>query len=59
MLSLWGGSLKFAGLRQGRYKRILAEVEGAVKRWPKLAKRNGVPASVIRAIAGVHEFTLR
>lgn len=50
---------KFAGLRQGRYKKILAEVENAVKSWPKLAKKNGVPANVIRAIADAHEFTLQ
>lgn len=49
---------KFAGLRQGRYKKILAEVENAVKSWPKLAKKNGIPANVIRAIADAHEFTL-
>ena len=47
---------KFAGLRQGRYKKILHEVEDAVRQWPRLARQNGVPARIIRAIASVHEM---
>jgi serine/threonine-protein kinase HipA len=46
---------KFAGLRQGRYKKILHEVEDAVRQWPKLARQNGVPARIIRTIASGHE----
>ena len=49
---------KFAGLKQGRYKKILAEVEDSVREWPKLAKQNGVPVRIARAIAGAHEFFL-
>ena len=49
---------KFAGLKQGRYKKILAEVENAVKQWPRLAKQNEVPAKIAHAIARVHEFIL-
>ena len=49
---------KFAGLKQGRYKKILAEVEDAVMQWKKLAKQNGVPVRIARAIAGAHEFFL-
>ena len=49
---------KFAGLKQGRYKKILAEVEDAVMQWKKFAKQNGVPIKIARAIAGVHEFIL-
>ena len=44
---------KFAGLRQGRYKKILAEVKSAVAAWPELAKQNDVPIKIIRAIAAV------
>ena len=49
---------KFAGLKQGRYKKILAEVDDAITQWAKLAKQNGVPIRIARAIAGVHEFIL-
>ena len=45
---------KFAGLRQGRYKKILNEVKSAVTEWPKLAKQNEVPIRIIRAIAAAH-----
>ena len=45
---------KFAGLRQGRYKKILDEVKSAVTEWPKLAKQNEVPTRTIRAIAAAH-----
>ncbi len=45
---------KFAGLRQGRYKKILDEVKSAVTEWPKLAKQNEVPTRIIRAIAAAH-----
>ena len=47
---------KFAGLRQGRYKKILAEVEDAVHQWSKLAKQNDIPARIIHAIEKTHEF---
>ena len=47
---------KFAGLKQGRYKKIIAEVENAVREWPKLAKQNGVPARIVRAIEKTQEF---
>ena len=47
---------KFAGLKQGRYKKIIAEVEEAVHQWPKLAKQNGVPARIVRAIEKTQEF---
>lgn len=47
---------KFAGLRQGRYKKIITEVEKAVRDWSKLAKQNGVSARIIRAIEKTHEF---
>ena len=47
---------KFAGLKQGRFKKILAEVEDAVRQWPKFAKRNGVPAKIIRNIEKAQEF---
>lgn len=45
---------KFAGLRQGRYKKILDEVKSAVTEWPKLAKQNEVHTRIIRAIAAAH-----
>lgn len=45
---------KFAGLRQGRYKKILDEVKSAVTEWPKLAKQNEVPTRIIHAIAAAH-----
>lgn len=47
---------KFAGFKQGRYKKIIAEVEEAVHQWPKLAKQNGVPARIVRAIEKTQEF---
>jgi serine/threonine-protein kinase HipA len=47
---------KFAGLKQGRCKKIMAEVEEAVRQWPKLAKQNGVQARIVRAIEKAQEF---
>ena len=54
MLADFKAVAKFAGLRQGRYKKILAEVKSAVAAWPELAKQNDVPIKIIRAIAAVH-----
>ena len=54
MLDDFKAVAKFAGLRQGRYKKILAEVKSAVAAWPELAKQNDVPIKIIRAIAAVH-----
>lgn len=45
---------KFAGLKQGRYKKILAEVQSAVAQWPKLAKKNEVHSEYIKAIKATH-----
>lgn len=45
---------KFAGLKQGRYKKILAEVQSAVAQWPKLAKKNEVHSEYIKAIKAAH-----
>ncbi|MCQ2109282.1 MAG: type II toxin-antitoxin system HipA family toxin [Fibrobacter sp.] len=45
---------KFAGLKQGRYKKILAEVQSAVAQWPKLAKKNEVHSEYTKAIKAVH-----
>ena len=45
---------KFAGLKQGRYKKILADVQNAVGLWDKLAKQNDVNADYIRQIRVVH-----
>ncbi len=56
MLDDFKAVAKFAGLKQGRYKKILAEVQDAVRLWPKLAKQNGIPAKIIRAIEKTHEF---
>lgn len=50
---------KFAGLMQGRYKKVLDEVEDAVSQWPKLAKKNGVPARIIKAIARTHRLATK
>ena len=41
---------RFAGLKQGRYKKILAEVQAAVARWSKLAKQNEVNPAYVRQI---------
>ena len=49
---------KFAGLKQGRYKKIIGEVEEAVREWPKFAKQNGVPARIVREIEKTHEFVM-
>ena len=45
---------KFAGLKQGRYKKILGEVQEAVSAWGKLARRNEVRPEYIRAIGKTH-----
>lgn len=45
---------KFAGLKQGRYKKILADVQDAVSQWNKFAKRNDVNADYIRQIRAAH-----
>ncbi len=45
---------KFAGLKQGRYKKILAEVQSAVAQWPKLAKKNEVHSEYTKAIKATH-----
>lgn len=45
---------KFAGLKQGRYKKILDEIQGAVATWSKLAKKNDVNAAYIRQIKATH-----
>lgn len=45
---------KFAGLKQGRYKKILAEVQSAVAQWPKLAKKNEVHSEYTKAIKAAH-----
>ena len=49
---------KFTGLKQGRYKKIIGEVEEAVREWPKFAKQNGVPARIVREIEKTHEFVM-
>lgn len=45
---------KFAGLRQGRYKKILDEVQGAVAQWETLAQANSVHKSYIGLIKYAH-----
>jgi len=45
---------KFAGLKQGRYKKILNEVQSAVEQWNTLAKANEVSKKYIKAIQTVH-----
>ncbi|MCL4103013.1 type II toxin-antitoxin system HipA family toxin [Fibrobacter sp. HC4] len=45
---------KFAGLKQGRYKKILADVQSAVSQWSKFAKTNEVRAEYIKQIKAVH-----
>ncbi len=45
---------KFAGLKQGRYKKILAEVQNAVGQWSKLAKQNEVRTEYIKQIKAAH-----
>ena len=45
---------KFAGLKQGRYKKILANVQSAVSQWSKLAKKNDVNAAYIKQIKATH-----
>ncbi len=45
---------KFAGLKQGRYKKILAEVQDAVSQWSKLAKQNEVRTEYIKQIKAAH-----
>ncbi|MCQ2103007.1 MAG: type II toxin-antitoxin system HipA family toxin [Fibrobacter sp.] len=45
---------KFAGLKQGRYKKILAEVQNAVSQWNKFAKSNEVRAEYIKQIKAAH-----
>lgn len=45
---------KFAGLKQGRYKKILDEVQGAVAMWSKLAKKNDVNTDYIKQIKAAH-----
>lgn len=45
---------KFAGLKQGRYKKILGDVQEAVSAWPKVAKKNDVNAAYIKQIKAAH-----
>lgn len=45
---------KFAGLKQGRYKKILGDVQEAVSAWAKLAKKNDVNATYIKQIKATH-----
>ncbi len=45
---------KFAGLKQGRYKKILADVQNAVCQWNKFAKSNEVRAEYIKQIKAAH-----
>lgn len=45
---------KFTGLKQGRYKKILADVQNAVCQWNKLAKSNEVRAEYIKQIKTAH-----
>lgn len=45
---------KFAGLKQGRYKKILGDVQEAVSAWQKLAKKNDVNATYIKQIKAAH-----
>ena len=45
---------KFAGLKQGRYKKILADVQNAVSQWNKFAKSNEVRAEYIKQIKAAH-----
>lgn len=45
---------KFAGLKQGRYKKILADVQSAVSQWSKFAKKNDVNAAYIKQIKAAH-----
>ena len=47
---------KFAGLKQGRYKKILAEVQNAVSQWNKFAKSNDVRAEYIKQIKAAHRM---
>ena len=45
---------KFAGLKQGRYKKILTDVQDAVSQWSKLARQNEVRAEYIKQIKMTH-----
>ncbi len=45
---------KFAGLKQGRYKKILVDVQDAVSQWSKLAKQNEVRVEYIKQIKAAH-----
>lgn len=45
---------KFAGLKQGRHKKILADVQSAVSQWSKFAKTNEVRAEYIKQIKAAH-----
>ena len=45
---------RFAGLKQGRYKKILGSVQEAVSAWAKLAKKNDVNAAYIKQIKATH-----
>ncbi|WP_407442812.1 type II toxin-antitoxin system HipA family toxin [Fibrobacter sp.] len=45
---------RFAGLKQGRHKKILGDVQEAVSAWPKLAKKNDVNAAYIKQIKATH-----
>ena len=45
---------RFAGLKQGRHKKILGDVQEAVSAWPKLAKKNDVNAAYIKQIKAAH-----
>ncbi len=47
---------KFAGLKQGRYKKILADVQSAVSLWSKFAKKNDVSPNYIKAIKAAHRM---
>lgn len=45
---------KFAGLKQGRYKKILSDVQNAIGQWSKQAKKNEVQPSYIKEIKNAH-----
>jgi serine/threonine-protein kinase HipA len=47
---------KNAGLKRGRHKEILEQVQIAVSEWPRIAREVGVPADKITKIEKTHRF---
>ncbi len=47
---------KFTGLKQGRYKKILGDVQNAVQSWSELAHKNDVDSTYIKQIGSTHRI---